>query len=98
MATQSVSPHTGSESLNKLSVTALALAALTLLSMWFLGNSGLAIFAVGAGHVSLNQITRRGGRGRWLAIVALVIGYAVAALSLYSILTAIPLLIQSYMA
>jgi hypothetical protein len=98
MATQTMSLHTETGRLNKFSVAALALAVLALLGMWFLGTSGLAIFAVGAGHVSLSQITRLGGRGRWLAIVALVIGYAIAALAFFSSLAAIPAMIQSYTA
>ncbi|MFJ2351655.1 DUF4190 domain-containing protein [Glutamicibacter sp. NPDC087673] len=64
--------------------------------LWFFGNSGLAILAVGAGHVALSQITLRGGRGRRLAIVALVVGYAIAALALFTMLTAIPAMIQQY--
>ncbi|MGV2853017.1 DUF4190 domain-containing protein [Glutamicibacter sp. AGC13] len=98
MSTQRVSSHTDTEPLNKFSVVALALAALAILGLCFLGTSGLAIFAVGAGHVALSQIALRGGRGRWLAIVALVIGYAIAAFALFSMLTAIPALIQHYTA
>ncbi|TDU25335.1 DUF4190 domain-containing protein [Arthrobacter sp. JUb115] len=96
MATQRVSSYTDAGSLNKYSVAALALVALAVLSLWFFGNSGLAILAVGAGHVALSQITIRGGRGRRLAIVALVVGYAIAALALFTMLTAIPAMIQQY--
>ncbi len=31
------------------------------------------------GHVALSQIRRSGERGRWLAVIALVVGYAVIA-------------------
>ena len=44
----------------------------------------LAVFAVGAGHVSLRQIETRGERGRGMALTALVIGYGIAALALVS--------------
>lgn len=98
MSTQRVTSRTDTGPLNKFSVVALALATLAILSLGFLGISGLAILAVGAGHVALSQIALRGGRGRWLAIVALVIGYVIAALALFSMLTAIPALIQHYTA
>ena len=40
------------------------------------GSVTLATFAVGAGHVALQQIKSRGGRGRTLALFALAISYA----------------------
>ena len=51
------------------------------------GVAVLAVFAVGAGHVSLNQIKLRGERGRGLAIAALAIGYAIATLALFTSLS-----------
>ena len=78
--------------LNKLAVAAIILSAVALTGIWLLGIGVLAVFAVGAGHVSLNQIKLRGGRGRWLAIVALVIGYAIALVGLFSALAYIPAL------
>ncbi|MCS3491565.1 hypothetical protein M2368_000537 [Arthrobacter sp. JUb119] len=98
MPTQRVLPLADTAPINKFSVAALTLVTFAVLSLWFLGNSGLAILAVGAGHVALSQIALRGGRGRWLAIVALVVGYAIAALALFSMLTAIPAVIQQYTA
>jgi len=72
--------------LNKLSVAAIMLAVIAAAGISLLGMGTLAVFAVGAGHVSLNQIKLRGGRGRWLAIAALAIGYAIAVLALASTL------------
>lgn len=42
------------------------------------GLTVLAVFAVGAGHVALNQINLNGGQGRQLARASLAIGYAIA--------------------
>jgi hypothetical protein len=95
MATHSESLRTETSGLNKLSVASLVLAVVALSGLWFLGVSSLAVFAVGAGHISLNQIRTQGGRGRRLATAALAIGYAIAALALFSSLTAIPAMIQS---
>jgi hypothetical protein len=62
---------------NKLSVVAVIMAVVAAAGFWYLGMGGLAVFAVGAGHVSHNQIKRRGENGRWLAISALTVGYAI---------------------
>lgn len=78
--------------INKLAVAAVVLAAVAFSGIWLLGVGVLAVFAVGAGHVSLNQIKLNGGRGRWLAIAALCIGYAIATLALVMSLTYIPAL------
>lgn len=96
MPTHEEAIHTDVESLNKLSVASLVLSMVALVGLWFFGLSGLAIFAVGAGHVALNQIAHSGGKGRWLAIFALVIGYGIGVLALVSVATAIPAIIQSY--
>ena len=52
-------------------------------------RSGAAaiVYAVGAGHVALDRTGRSGGRGRGLALAALGTGYALATLSLFSILS-----------
>lgn len=76
--------------LNKLSVAAAFLAAVAASGLWLFGLGVLAVFAVGAGHVSLNQIRLSGERGRCLAIGALVVGYALATLALFSTLAYIP--------
>ncbi|MHA7304186.1 DUF4190 domain-containing protein [Arthrobacter sp. TMN-49] len=80
--------------INKLAVAAIVLAAIAFSGLWLLGVSVLAVFAVGAGHVSLNQIKLNGEQGRWLAITALCIGYAIAALALVTSLAYIPALFQ----
>lgn len=41
----------------------------------FGGFTILAVFAVGAGHVAVNQIDRNGGQGRGLAGTGLAAGY-----------------------
>lgn len=98
MPTDEEALHAEVVSVNKLSVVSLVLAVVALVGLWFFGLSGLAIFAVGAGHVALNRIAHSGGQGRWLAIVALVIGYGIGILALVSAVTAIPAMIQSYVA
>lgn len=94
MSTSSVSALTKNGRLNKLAVAAIILAVMAFSGLWLLGIGVLAVFAVGAGHVSLEQIKRRGERGRWLAIGALGIGYAMATWAVISALTYIPALIQ----
>jgi hypothetical protein len=76
--------------LNKLSVAAAFLAAIAASGVLLFGVGVLAVFAVGAGHVSLNQIRQSGERGRWLAIGALVVGYALATLALFTTLAFLP--------
>ena len=58
--------------------------------LWVFGVAVLAVFAVGAGYVSLNQIKLRGGRRRGPAIAALAIGDAIATLALFTSLSFIP--------
>lgn len=41
-----------------------------------------AIVAIPFGHVALHQLKRDGGRGRWMAITGLAVGYAHIAVSL----------------
>lgn len=95
MATHSESLRTETSRLNKLSVASLVLAVVALSGLWFQGVSTLAVFAVGAGHISLDQIKTHGGRGRGMATAALAIGYAIATVALFSSLAAIPAIIQS---
>lgn len=80
--------------LNKLAVAAGILAVIAFSGLWLLGIGVLAVFAVGAGHVSLEQIRRTGERGRWLAIGGLCIGYAIAMWALFSALMYVPALFQ----
>jgi hypothetical protein len=71
---------------NPLSIAALALATVALVGMVVLGAVAIAIFTVGAGHLALQQISKRGERGRTLAVVSLLIGYGIG---LYVILDSI---------
>ena len=96
MSTPSVSVRTKTGRLNKLAVAAIVFAAIAATGLWVFGVAVLAVFAVGAGHVSLNQIRLRGGRGRGLAIAALAIGYAIATLALFTSLSFIPGAIQQF--
>ena len=94
MSTPTVPTRAETGQLNKLAVAAIIFAILAAAAIWLLGISGLAVFAVGAGHVSLNQIKLKSQRGRWLAMAALAIGYATAILALISALRYIPALLQ----
>ncbi|MFF2242890.1 DUF4190 domain-containing protein [Arthrobacter sp. NPDC058130] len=69
---------------NRLAIASLALATLAVIGTVVAGVAVLAVFAVGAGHASLNQIRMRAERGRGLALTALATGYGVAALVLVS--------------
>jgi hypothetical protein len=71
---------------NRLAIASLALAGLAAIGTILAGVGVIAVFAVGAGHVSLNQIKVGGERGRGLAVTALVIGYAIAVVALISTL------------
>jgi hypothetical protein len=90
-----MSALTNTGRLNKLAVAAIILAIIAFLGLWLLGIGVLAVFAVGAGHVSLNQVKLNADWGRWLAIGALFIGYAIATVALISTLVYIPALFQS---
>ncbi|MDJ0313697.1 DUF4190 domain-containing protein [Arthrobacter sp. H35-D1] len=94
MSTPTVPTRAETGQLNKLAVAAIVLAVLAAAGIWLLGIPGLAVFAVGAGHVSLNQIKLKGQRGRWLAMAALALGYAIAIMALISTLRYIPALLQ----
>jgi hypothetical protein len=71
---------------NRLSIAALLLAAVALGGMVLGGFAVIAVFAVGAGHMALQQIATRGERGNVLAIISLVIGYGIG---LYALINAI---------
>ncbi|WP_427019198.1 DUF4190 domain-containing protein (plasmid) [Pseudarthrobacter sp. P1] len=80
--------------INKLAIAAVVLAAIAASGIWFFGVGVLAVFAVGAGHVSLNQIKLKNEKGRTLAIVALVLGYGLATWALFNTLSYIPAALQ----
>lgn len=79
---------------NVLAIVAVALAVIAFSGIWFFGVGIVATFAVGAGHVSLNQIKRKNERGRSMAIAALVLGYGLATWALLNVLTYIPVALQ----
>jgi hypothetical protein len=82
--------------LNKMSVAAIILALIAASGLLVFGVAVLAVFAVGAGHVALNQIPLRSERGRGLAIAALAIGYGIATLALINTLAFIPGALQQF--
>lgn len=94
MSTSTTPAQMGTGRLNKMAVAAVVLAAIALVALGLLGVAALAVFAVGAGHVSLNQIKVNGQRGRWLALVALGVGYAVGVAALVTALSYIPAVVQ----
>ena len=96
MSTPTVPARTSTGRLNKLAVAAVLLAVMAALGFWALGVAVLAVFAVGAGHVALNQIPLRGERGRGLAIAALAVGYGIATLALINTLGFIPSAVQQF--
>lgn len=94
MTTPIVPARTATGRLNKLAVAALIFAVIAASGFLVAGVAVFAVFAVGAGHVALNQILLRGGRGRGLAIAALVVGYGIATLALINTLGFIPNVVQ----
>ncbi|WP_374114830.1 DUF4190 domain-containing protein [Pseudarthrobacter sp. R1] len=82
--------------LNKLALAAIVCAVIAASGFWVFGVAVLAVFAVGAGHVALNQIQLRGERGKGLAIAALAVGYGIATLALVSTLGFIPTAVQQF--
>ncbi|MGO4187430.1 DUF4190 domain-containing protein [Pseudarthrobacter sp. TAF60_1] len=82
--------------MNKLAVVAVIFAVIAASGLWVFGIAVLAVFAVGAVHVALNQIPLRGERGRGLAITALAIGYGIATLALINTPGYIPRLVQQF--
>ncbi|SFU16759.1 DUF4190 domain-containing protein [Arthrobacter sp. ov118] len=79
-----------------MSVAAIIFAVIAASGLLVFGVAVLAVFAVGAGHVALNQIPLRGERGRGLAIAALAIGYGIATLALINTLAFIPSALQQF--
>lgn len=69
-----------------MAVAAFALAVLTVAGTLIFGLGILAVFAVGAGHISLNEIKAKQESGRVLALVALGVGYGLAIWALISTL------------
>ncbi|GAA1859476.1 hypothetical protein GCM10009813_20740 [Brevibacterium marinum] len=94
MSTPEGSEHIQPGRLNKTAIAAIVLALVTVSGVWLFGAAVLAVFAVGAGHVALDQIKRKGEGGRWLAIGALCITYSLAVWALLSTLGYVPVLVQ----
>ncbi|MBF0671454.1 MAG: DUF4190 domain-containing protein [Salinibacterium sp.] len=75
--------HHSRASLNWLSLAALIFALIAAASFFVTGTAVLAVFAVGAGHVALQQISRTPQRGRVLAVIGLAVGYAIGIYGLF---------------
>lgn len=86
MSTHSTQNRTTLRPINRLAVVSLVLAAVAVTGMLLSSVGVIAVFAVGAGHVAINQINVRDERGKGLALAALAIGYAIAALALVSMI------------
>jgi hypothetical protein len=71
---------------NRLALASIFLAALAVVGTWFAGIAIPAAFAIVAGHVALVQVKRRHERGAALAVVALILSYAVVALVIFAAL------------
>jgi hypothetical protein len=63
---------------------------------WVFGVAVLAVLALGAGNVALNEIRPRGERDDGLAIAALVIGFGIAAVAWINILGFIPSAVKQF--
>ena len=71
---------------NRLAVVSIICAAIALAGTFSFGVVVIAVFAVGAGHVSLQQINARHERGAILAYIALGVSYLIAAVALFQAL------------
>jgi Domain of unknown function (DUF4190) len=67
---------------NTLSIVSIVLVVVALAGSVFGGTFVLAVFAVGAGHVALQQINERGQRGAILAYIGIGISYLIAVFAL----------------
>jgi hypothetical protein len=67
---------------NRLAIVSIICAAIALAGTRRVGVVVSAVFAVGAGHVSLQQINPRHERGSILAYVALGVSYLIATVAL----------------
>lgn len=75
-------PSVSQPRVNTLSVVSIVFVAVAVAGSLFGGAAVLAVFAVGAGHVALQQIKVRGERGAILAYVGLGISYLIATYAL----------------
>jgi len=75
-------PSVSQPGVNTLSIVSIVLVAVALAGSVFGGTFVLAVFAVGAGHVALQQIKVRGERGAILAYIGIGISYLIATFAL----------------
>jgi hypothetical protein len=73
-------------SYNRFAIAAGVLAIVAFAGMIFFSIAGFAVFAVGAGHVAIDQIKTKGGRGKELGVAALIVGYAVGIWSIFAVI------------
>ena len=71
---------------NRLAVVSIVCAAIALAGTLRVGVVVIAVFAVGSGHVSLQQINVRHERGAILAYIALGVSYLIATVALFEAL------------
>jgi hypothetical protein len=71
---------------NRLAVVSIICAAIAVAGTLRVGVVVIAVFAVGAGHVSLQQINARHERGAMLAYIALGVSYLIATFALFEAL------------
>jgi xanthine/uracil permease len=96
MSTPIVQARTSTYRLNRLAVVAIVLAVIAAAGLWVFGAAVLAVFAVGTGHMALNQIGLKLERGRGLAIAALIIGYGIGTLALINTFMFVPRAFQQF--
>ena len=75
-------PSVSRPKVNTLSIVSIVLVVVAVAGSVFGGTFVLAVFAVGAGHVALQQIKARGERGAILAYIGVGISYLIATLAL----------------
>lgn len=73
----SAAPSPAAAGYNRMAIVSALCAVVALAGFVFVGLTVLAVFAVGAGHVALNQINLN-GQGWQLARASLAVGYAIA--------------------
>ena len=69
--------------INRLAIVSIVCAAAALVGTIWAGVFVMAVFAVGAGHVSLQQIKARNERGALIAYIALGVSYILTTLGLF---------------
>ena len=81
-------PSVSQPRVNTLSIVSVVTVAVAVAGFLFGGAAVLAVFAVGAGNVALQQIKTRGERGAILAYIGLGISYLIATYALVVIVYA----------